>query len=405
MAVPLAERAISDRRLVIFLGLLASIGPLSIDMYLPSFPAIAAELEVSVAAVQLTLSSYLVGLALGQIAWGPLADRFGRRGPLVAGLAVYLVGSMACALAPTLPLLALARFVQALGGCAGMVIARAVVRDLYDVRGAARMLSSQMLVAGAAPILAPLIGAQLLAFFGWRSNFLVLVGVAIAVALTVLLGLPESLPAERRQQLRPRALAHGFREVMRNPSFLRMTLAGSGLYAAMFAYIAGSPFVFIELFGVPAEHFGLLFGANALGLVAASQLNRILIRRWGMQRVLTAAICMAFCAYVLLFAGASAGAGLRWVLPALFFGISSVGIAMPNATALAMAPFGNQAGMASALLGTLMTAYGAAASAATSGLADGTALPMAGVMLVCTTISLLLILPLPRLRTAAQAPR
>ena len=396
---------VSELRLIVLLGILAALGPLTIDMYLPSFPTIARELGTSVASVQLSLSSYLAGLAIGQIAYGPLADRFGRRGPLLGGLALYLIASLACSLAPSLPLLVISRFVQALGGCAGMVIGRAVVRDLFDARSSARLFSSQILVSGAAPILAPLLGGQILAFFGWRAVFLVLVGAALLVAALVHTGLPESLPASRRSRERPREIARSFAEVFRHGPFLRMAFAGAGIQAAMFAYIAGSPFVFIELYGVPPERFGFLFGANALGLIAASQLNRFLVHRWGLRRMLHAAIAIAFLAYVALFTGAVAEAPLHVLLPALFFGVATVGIAMPNATAAAMEPWGAKAGVASALLGTLQTATGAVASALTSALADGSARPMAGVMLGCATLSLLLVVPVPRPRQAIEASR
>jgi len=394
---------ISELRLVFLLGILAALGPLTIDMYLPSFPTIARELGTSVAAVQLSLSSYLAGLAIGQIAYGPLADRFGRRAPLLGGLALYLAASLACSLAPSLPLLVIARFVQALGGCAGMVIGRAVVRDCFDASASARLFSSQLLVSGMAPILAPLLGGQILAHLGWRAVFVLLVCISAAVAILVHAGLPESLPAERRSRERPLEILRSFLTVFRHGPFLRMAFAGAGIQAAMFAYIAGSPFVFIELYGVPPERFGFLFGTNALGLIGASQLNRLFVHRWGVQRTLYGAIGVAFTAYVLLFAGAVAHAPLPFLLPALFFGIATVGVAMPNATASAMEPWGARAGVASALLGTLQTATGALASALTSALADGTARPMAGVMLACAALSLVLVLPLPRLRQAQVA--
>lgn len=388
----------SELRLILVLGILTAIGPLSIDMYLPSFPEIARTLGTSVASVQLSLSSYLAGLATGQIAYGPLADRFGRRRPLLGGLALYLVGSALCAVAPSLEVLIAARFLQALGGCAGMVVSRAVVRDLFDPQASARLFSSLMLVMGAAPILAPLLGGQLLVFFGWRSVFVTLVLVAALMIALIFFGLPESLPVHRRTRQRPSQLFRAFGGLLRDGAFLRASFAGAGMQAAMFSYIAGSPFVFIQLFGVPEQYFGFLFGANALGLIAASQLNRFLVARFGMQRLLAVAIVVALAAYVVLFVGATAGAGLPVLAPAIFVGVSCVGIALPNATAVALAPHGAQAGVASALLGTLQTACGALASAATSALADGTARPMAGVMLGCALLAFLLILPVPRTR-------
>ncbi|AKU92549.1 multidrug effflux MFS transporter [Vulgatibacter incomptus] len=383
----------STRRLTLVLGTLSAIGPFSIDMYLPSFPTLARSLGTSVSSVQLTLATYLAGLAAGQLLYGPLADRLGRRTPLLAGLALYVAASLACAAAPDLPFLAAARFVQALGGCAGMVIARAVVRDFFDERESARLYSSLMLVMGAAPILAPLVGGQLLAHAGWRAIFVTLAGIGAAMFTLVATSLPESLPVDARRRQGFREIARSLGELLRQLPFVRLSLAGGAMQAAMFAYIAGSPFVFIELHGVPAERFGLIFGTNAFGLIAASQINRWLVPRLGVLRVLRTAIAGAALAYVGLLIAAGSGAGLPVILPLIFVGIASVGFALPNSTALAMAPQGKRAGLASALLGTLQTTCGALASTLVSALADGSAQPMAAVMLGCGLLALVAAAP------------
>jgi len=405
-AVPVAAPAPpapapSRLRLTLLLGALTALGPLSIDMYLPSFPALAGSLGTSVASVQLTLATYLAGLAFGQLLYGPLSDRFGRRPPLLAGLGLYGAAAVACAVAPTLELLAAARFVQALGGCAGIVISRAVVRDRFDVRDSVHMYSMLMLVMGAAPILAPLLGAEVLAIGGWRAIFVVLAAAALALAGALALGLPESLPPSARHR-------HGLAEVLRafgralaDRDFVRLSLAGGAILAAMFAYIAGSPFVFIQLFGIPPGRFGLVFGTNAVGLIAASQANRWLAPRVGIARTMRGGIAAALLAYVALFLAARAGAGPAFVLPAILVGVSCVGIVVPNATALAMGRFHGQVGSASAVLGVLQSAFGAATATAVSALADGTARPMAGVMLGCALVAAALVAP--RLRATEPA--
>lgn len=381
----------SSHRLVAILGLLTALGPLSIDMYLPSFPTVAADLGVSVSDVQLTLASYLAGLAVGQLLYGALADRLGRRGPLLAGLALYLVGSVACAAAPSLPLLIAARFLQALGGCAGMVISRAVVRDHFDVADSARLYSTLMLIMGVAPILAPLFGGQLLLVAGWRAIFWVLVAVSGALITLIYTALPESLPPTARD-LRPivqhlRAMA----TMLGHLRFVRLSLAGGAMLAALFAYIAGSPFVFIELYHLDPSAFAVLFGANAAGLIATSQFNRWLAPRFGVERVLRWAIRAAAVALAALAAAVWSGAGLVLIIPAIFVGIATVGLVLPNATAAAMAPYAKGAGRASAVMGTLQMVLGALTATGVSALADGSARPMAGIMAVCGLAALALV--------------
>lgn len=363
----------SKLRLALILGALSGLGPLSIDMYLPSFPSIARSLGTDVAAVQFTLATYLAGLTLGQLVYGPLSDRIGRRAPLLGGLALYTVASLLCAFTPSLPLLAAGRFLQALGGCAGMVISRAVVRDHLDERSSAQMYSSLMLVMGVAPILAPLLGGQVLAMGGWRSIFWVLALASAALFAVIFLGLGESHPPERRERLNARAIVATAGRVLRTPSFLRVALVGGLMQTAMFAYITGSPFVLIELFEVPAERFGFIFGANAMGLIAGSQLNRVLVARHGVAKVLRGAVYTASVAALGLAATVWLDAGLAPYLAANFVVIASLGFVLPNSTALAMAPFSAGAGIASAVLGSLQSASGAIGSALVSALATGTA--------------------------------
>lgn len=371
-------------RLAIILGTLTAFGPLSIDLYLPALPAIGREFGTSTAAAQLTLSLFFIGLALGQTLYGPLSDRYGRRRPLLVGCVIYTAASVGCALAPTLGSLIALRVLQAIGGCAGMVISRSVVRDLFDARGSARMYSLLMLVMGLAPITAPLIGGQLVTTLGWRSAFWLLAAFGLLCVGLVLFALRESLPPERRSQAGLGEVLRTYGRLLANRTFLGYALSGGLVSAGMFAYIAGSPFVIIELFGVPPESYGWIFGANALGLISASQLNRRLLTRFSGEAITGAALAAVAGAGLLLVAVAASGlGGLAGLLPPLFVCVAGQGLIGPNTAAAALAPHGRTAGIASALLGTLQFSVGAVAGTLVGALHNGTAVPMAAVIFGC----------------------
>ncbi len=370
-------------RILLILGALSAFGPLAIDFYLPSFPALARQFATDVEHVQLSLAAYFVGIALGQLFYGPLADRFGRRVPLLVGVTLFAVASLACALAPSLEWLIGARFVQALGGCAGMVITRAVVRDLCDPLASAKVFSQLVLVMGLAPILAPLGGGLLLNTLSWPWIFHSLALFAGLCLLAVLLWLPETRP----QHLQPAPLSGAFgqyRSLLGNASFMGYSLAGGVAMAGMFAYIAGSPFVFIELYGVPAEHYGWLFGSNAAGFVIMAQVNARLVRVGGpalwLRRMVLVYLASGLC---LLALAAWQPASLWPLMIPLFICVASLGCVLPNATACAMAGQGQHAGSASGLLGSLQFTVAAGASALVASLHDGSALPMALVIALC----------------------
>jgi DHA1 family bicyclomycin/chloramphenicol resistance-like MFS transporter len=392
----------SYARLAIILGTLTAFAPLSIDMYLPGLPAIAREFRSDTAAAQQTLAIFFLGLALGQVLYGPLSDRLGRRPPLLFGCALYALAALGCALSASLQALVALRLVQALGGCAGIVIGRSVVRDLFDQRESARMYSFLMLVMGLAPITAPLIGGQVLVAFGWRAIFLILSGFGLTCLALVLFGLRETLPAERRTRAGLAAALRAYGGLLADGRFMGYALAGGLASGAMFAYIAGSPFVFIELNGVPPERYGLLFGANALGLILASQCNRWLLARYHGGQILTAALAVTAGSGLLLATITAAGVGgFAGMLALLFCCIASTGLVQPNATAAAMAPYGRRAGSAAALLGAVQFAIGAGAGALVGALHNGTALPMVGTIAACGAaafliLQLLALRPLPR---------
>jgi DHA1 family bicyclomycin/chloramphenicol resistance-like MFS transporter len=395
----------STVKLTILLGILAAFGPLSIDTYLSGLPAIGREFRVDDTAAQLTLSMFFVGLALGQAVYGPIADRLGRRGPLLVGCALYAAAAVGCALAPSINALIAMRFVQAIGGCAGMVISRSVVRDLFDAHESARMYSFLMLVMGVAPILAPLLGGQLLVLFGWRAIFWMLTGFGLLCFLMVAVGLPETLPPERRAVAGIGQVLRVYGGLLRDRHFIGYTLVGGLISAGMFAYISGSPFVFIDLYGVAPQNYGWIFGTNAFGIIAASQINRWLLARFRAETILRTALMVIMVSGVVLTVLAATGVGgLGGLLAPLFVCIAGYGFISPNATALAMAAYGRTAGSASALLGTLQFALGAAAGALVGVLANGTALPMAAVIAGCELVALATFFVLVGRRTVQISP-
>lgn len=374
-------------RMVLILGALTAFSSMSIDMYLPAFPQIARDLGVPLSTVQLSISAFLFGSAAGQLFYGPLTDRFGRRRPLLCGLALYVASAVGCACAHTGEGLLFWRIIMAVGGGAGMVISRAVVRDLYDTAEAAKMFSLLMLVMGAAPILAPMAGGQLLLITGWRGifGFLGVFGLAsIAAAAT---GLPETLPVERRVRHNFSEMANGYGYLLRNHRFVRYAIALGCIAGVNFSYISGAPFLFIELNGVSPQHFGLFFGANAFGLIGASQVNRRLLRCFSAQQILSVALSVNTAAALLLTAAGISGIGGFPVLVVLLFiCLCTTGLLYPNVTALALEPFYKEAGSASALLGTIQYTLGATAGAFVGLFHNGTALPMTVIMTTCGVV-------------------
>jgi len=367
-------------RLLLILGALSAFAPLSIDMYLPALPALGRGFGVSAAQVQLTLSACLLGLALGQLVAGPLSDALGRRRPLLVGVAAYTVASLLCVLAPSVGALVAVRFVQGLAGAAGIVIARAVVRDRYAGVAAARYFSLLMLVNGLAPILAPIIGGQLLRVTSWRGVFVVLAAIGALLLLATASGLDETLaPADRHTGGLPATLAT-FRRLLADRFFVGYALSSGLSFAAMFAYIAGSPFVLQDIYGLSPQLFSLVFGVNALGIMAASQINGRLVDRVPLPRLLAVGLAMTALGGIAVLAAVLGHVGLIGVTPALCVVVSSQGIVLPNATSLALSGHPRTAGSASALLGVLQYVIGAAAAPLVGVGGTATALPMAVVI-------------------------
>ena len=370
--------------LVTLLGALTALGPLAIDMYLPSLPTIGAELHASAAQTQSTVATFLAGMAIGQLLYGPASDRFGRKPPILLGLVIYVAASAGCMLAASAPMLIGLRFVQALGACSGAVVSRAIVRDRFDHTDTARMLSLMVLIMGLAPVFAPLIGGALLAIGGWRSIFGVMVAFGAALGLAALLRLKESRSAETEAHARSEHPIRAYVSLLGQRRLVGYALAGALNGATLFTYISSSPEVLIGGYGISPQAFGWVFGVNGVGFVVASQLNRRLLRRWSPDEVLRGASNSAIVCAVLLTAAAVTGVGERWsVLPLLFLVLASYSLMQGNTMAGALNIDPRRAGSISALMGAASFATGAAAAWIAGALHDGTPRPMAAVMLVC----------------------
>lgn len=379
--------------LTIYLGTLAALGPIAIDMYLPAFPRIAEAFGVQVPDVQRTLASYFVGLALGQLVYGPLADRLGRKRPLYLGLSLFALASAGCGLAWNIRALAGVRFAQALGGCAEMVISRAIVRDLFDDRQSAKVFSSLVLVMGLAPILAPLAGGFLAGHAGWRAIFFLHALAGLATLASTALFFRESLPLERRIRQSAGAIASTYVDLLRHREFMLHAMTVSIATAGLFAYVGGSPYVFEKIFRISEARFGLYFGPIACGIIGMSQVNGALAGRFDIRLILCAALCVNAAAGIMLLVDALTGTGGFWgiYLPLWFF-IASMGFVFPNTTVLAMSPHSAIAGNASAVLGFLQFGVSAVGGLIVSGLQDAqavpTAIPMAATIAICGAVAL-----------------
>ncbi|NED75896.1 multidrug effflux MFS transporter, partial [Streptomyces sp. SID9944] len=376
----------------LILGGLTATPPLAMDMYLPSLPEVTRSLHAPAATVQLTLTACLAGMALGQLVVGPMSDRWGRRRPLLAGLAVYVLATALCALAPNVETLVAFRLAQGLAGAAGIVIARAVVRDLYDGVAMARFFSTLMLISGVAPIVAPLIGGQILRITDWRGVFVVLTVVGALLGAVVWTKLPETLPPADRHEGGVGQALGGMRRLLADRVFTGYMIAGGFAFASLFAYISASPFVIQEIYGASPQTFSLLFGLNSVGLVVVGQVNgKVLVGRVRLDRVLAVGlvvVILAATALLLMATGAFGAVGLAPVAAALFVLMSAMGVTMPNTQALALMRTKHSAGAASALLGTTSFLVGAVASPLVGVAGEHTAVPMAVVQLVAAVAAL-----------------
>lgn len=366
---------------VLVLGSLTAIGPLTVDLYLPAMPALAADFGVSQSAVQATITGMLVGLAVGQVVVGPVSDAVGRRRPLLAGLALHVIASVLCALAPTVTLLTVARGLQGLAGAAVSVVLLAVVRDLYTGMAAATLFSRIMLVMGVVPVLAPSLGGLVLQLTSWRGVFVILAGAGVAGLVLATTSLRETLAPARRRPARPRAVLATYAGLLRDRTYVALVLLAGLVFATLFAYIAGVSFALQGVYGLSTGQFAVAFGVNAAGLVLATQANPALVRRFGPARVLHAALVVGAAGGVVLVLATVTGlGGLPLVLAGTWVLLAACGFSFPNTPALALSRHGEAAGTAAALLGGAQFLVGGLAAPLVGVLGERSAVPMAAVM-------------------------
>jgi DHA1 family bicyclomycin/chloramphenicol resistance-like MFS transporter len=379
--------------LILILGALSTIGPFSIDMYLPGFPAIARDLNTSISVVQLSLTSYFIGVAVGQLLYGPLLDRFGRRIPLYVGLILYVLASIGCALVNTADGLIVMRFLQAIGGCSGMVAASALVRDLFPVEKTAQAFSWIMLVIAVSPMVAPALGGYVTAAFGWHSIFLILAAMVVLILIACHFYLPAGQGPDTSLSLRPRPVVANFVSVMRQPQFLLYTLAGGITAAALFAYIAGSADVFMNQFGASEEEYGWIFAIIACFMIGSTQLNHLLLRHFTSAQIIRTVLIGQAVVGLALVGGTAfemLGKYEMAALIALFF--TGQGLTNPNFNALSLAPFTRNTGSAASLAGSFRMAAGGVITGLVSLLYNRTPMPMIGVMVGCVGVGLVVLL-------------
>lgn len=388
--------------IILILGLLSAFGPLSIDMYLPALPQIALDFGVELSSIQLSLASFFVGIAAGQIFYGPITDRFGRKKPLYVGLTLYALASFFCASTDSVDGLITFRFIQALGSCAGMVISRAVVRDLYRPHESAKIFSLLMLIMGVAPILAPILGGMVTSLFGWRAIFWILTGVSCFTLFAVHFFLKETHTADPEFKLRKSL--HTYLQVLKDQNFTGHSVSLSFLFAGLFAYITGSSFVFINHYKLSPLHYSWVFGTNAFGIIFFSQVNGRLLKRYTPEKIIRSVLPLTTLAgFFILMVGVLNGPLWSMCL-ALFIYILTLGMIAPNASAAALANQKKTAGSASALMGTIQFTVSAICSGLVSHFHNNTIKPMTGMMFICSSLTMFFYWMLVTKKGAHEAP-
>lgn len=389
--------------LILLLGSLTALGPFSIDMYLPGFPAIAKDLNTTVLKVSLSLSSFFIGISAGQLLYGPLLDRFGRKKPLYIGLSAYILASAGCVFASSLDALIVLRFMQAIGSCAAAVASIAMVRDLFPVHENAKVFALLMLVVGVSPMVAPTIGGYVTVALGWHAVFIILMVLGLLNLIASWLWLPDSYQPDTSLSLKPVPIIKNFLSVVKEPKFYTYAFTGALAFSGLFAYISGSPLIFIDIFKVSEEGYGWIFALLSIGLIGSSQVNTLMLRRYKSEQLIFAAlICQLFIVSLFLIGSINHWFGLIETVVLLFIFLCCLGFTNPNTSALSLAPFSRNAGSASALMGAVQMGLGALASFGVSMFEVKSAVPMVSIM-TGTTITALVILTLGRRKIKVQA--
>ena len=370
--------------IIVVLGALCTISPFSIDMYLPGFPAMANDLNTSISNIQFSLTAYLIGIAIGQLFYGPLLDKYGRKKPLYAGLAIYMVASIGCAFSQSVENLIIMRLLQAIGGCAGMVAAQALVRDLFPVTKTAQVFSLLTLVIAVSPMIAPTVGGFVTAYYDWHIVFIILAVLTLFIWLAAIWVLPDGSAPNAHISLKPKKVYSNYLKVFKNRQFLVYMLVGGIAGAAPFAYIVGSADVFMNIYGVSEQQYGWIFALLAFAMIGSTQLNHMLLKKFSSQQIIHFSLHYQVIVGITLIFGVYNGWFNVVALVALMFVfLTAHGLNSPNAAALSLNPFTKNAGSASALLGSMRMAIGGLVSAGVSFFHTGTAVPMVIGMAAC----------------------
>lgn len=366
------------RVIILILGLLSAIAPFSIDMYLPGFPAIAKSFNITTAQVTLSLSSFFIGISLGQIVYGPLLDRFGRKKPLYAGLLLYLIATAGCYFAPSIEILIGLRFIQAIGSCAAGVVSMAMVRDFFPPNENAKIFSLLLLVLGVSPMIAPSIGGIIVADFGWKAIFIALFLLVVIVLLIAYFFLPESRQADQSYTIKAKPILQGYWQILKNPQFITYAIGGSIAFSGLFAYISDSPVIFMEGYGISNKAYGWIFAILSIGLVGAGQFNRLFAKYFKPEEIVIGAISSMIIIGSILFSGLNQHwFGMIGTIVCIFLFLGCIGISNPNAAALSMAPFEKNAGSAASLFGFLQWGTAGLSSVVVSYFKSQTPIPLA----------------------------
>ena len=376
------------RWIIPVLGSLMTISPFSIDLYLPSFTQIARDLQTSPNRVALTIATYFFGLAVGQTIYGPLLDRFGRKTPIYIGLFIYILASLGCAQSQTINQLLIFRFIQALGGCSAMVASLTMVRDFFDIERMAKIISMLMLILAVSPLLAPTVGGWLIVWFSWRIIFYVLVGIAVVVMLGVHFLLPVTYEPDRDVVLKIKPIFKTFVTILKNPKFFTYSFAGAFSFASLFVYVAGSPFIFMDLYGVSPQRYGMVFALLTGGVILGTQLNVFLLRTFkSVQIFKTMVIIRLVISLVFLFIVLFVTTELRPMMFLFFISLFSLGVAFPNASAIALSPFTKNLGSASSLIEFLQITIGGIASTSVGFFTVKSVVPLVSIMAASAILS------------------